>query len=414
MENRNIQRPSLKLKFIPYLALRSRIFELNNLELDEFLNDFFEENPFIEFSNLYSYEDYVFNISDNEEDIYSFLNHQLNMFELDDVDKKIAEYIVNNINEEGYFKLTLGQVAKSFKIGVKDAEKVLNLVQTLDPPGIAARNLVECFILQLERESPVAPKVKKILKDHLQELADGKFEKISKKYGLKNEFLKELRQKISCLNPSPGLMLKETKNLSRVPDIIVEKEGDSFNIFLNKGCRREFVINEKYREALSSLDKDKKEEFEFLLEKAMWAQKAIKQRDDLLLRIGKKVVALNGDFFHGTNNYPEKVILGEFSDSKDLSESIVSRLIQNKYISTPKGIFPVHFFFRRKMISFNSEKVKVKIQTLIDAEDKKNPLTDEQVVQLLQKEGIQIKRRTVAKYRDKLKIPRVNKRRIDR
>jgi RNA polymerase sigma-54 factor len=414
MKNKNVQRASLKLRFVPYLALRARVFEFNNLELNDFINDFFETNPFIEFSNLYSGEDFVFDIPDNEEDIYSFLSHQLNMLELDDKDKKIAQYIINNLNEEGYFKLPLVIVAKEFKVSVKEVERILKSVQSLDPPGIGARNLNESFIIQLGRESPITSKVKKIINDHLQELANGKFDKISKKYGLTKEFLKKLKEKIPCLNPSPGLMLKEAKNLVRVPDIIIEKDGENLNTFLNKNFRREFVINEKYRDILDSLDKDKKEEFEFLLEKAMWLQRAINQREDLLIRISNKILAVNKDFFLGINAYPVKMSLDEFSNSPDLSESVVSRLIQNKYIATPKGLFPVHFFFRRRQVSFNDEEAKAKIKSLIETEDKKRPLSDEQIMQLLESDGIKIKRRTVAKYRMLLNIPNINKRKVDR
>jgi RNA polymerase sigma-54 factor len=414
MKNKNVQRASLKLRFVPYLALRARVFEFNNLELNDFINDFFETNPFIEFSNLYSGEDFVFDIPDNVEDIYSFLNHQLNMLEIDDKDKKIAQYIINNLNEEGYFKLPLVIAAKEFKVSVKEVERILKSVQSLDPPGIGARNLSESFIIQLGRESPITPKVKKIINDHLQELANGKFDKISKKYGLTKEFLKKLKEKIPCLNPSPGLMLKEAKNLVRVPDIIIEKDGENLNTFLNKNFRREFVINEKYRDILDSLDKGKKEEFEFLLEKAMWLQRAINQREDLLIRISNKILAVNKDFFLGINAYPVKMSLDEFSNSPDLSESVVSRLIQNKYIATPKGLFPIHFFFRRRQVSFNDEEAKAKIKSLIETEDKKRPLSDEQIMQLLESDGIKIKRRTVAKYRMLLNIPNINKRKVDR
>jgi RNA polymerase sigma-54 factor len=414
MKNKNVQRASLKLKFVPYLALRAKVFEANSIELNDFINNFFESNPFIEFSNLYSYEDFVFDIPDKEEDIYSFLSHQLNMVELAETDLVIAQYIINNLNEEGYLKLPISSIAKEVKVRVKDVERVLKLVQSLDPPGIAARSLSECFILQLEREERVGFKVKGVITNHLQELAAGKFADISKKYGLSADFLRGLKEKISCLNPSPGLMLKESKNLVRVPDVVIEKDGDGLHTFLNKSCRREFVINEKYRDILDSLEKDKKEEFELLLEKAMWLKRAINQRDELLTRISNKILSANEDFFLGKISYPGKISPGEFSDSPDLSESVVSRLIQNKYIVTPRGLFPMRFFFKRKTVSFNDEEVKDKIKSLINAEDKNNPLTDDEVMQMLLKEGIKIKRRTVAKYRNLLNIPNTNKRRVDR
>jgi RNA polymerase sigma-54 factor len=413
MKNKNVQRPTLKLKFIPYLALRGKIFELNNLTLNDFINDFFETNPFVEFSGLYSYEDYIFNLADNEEDIYSFLDHQLNMTELGEEDKIIAQYIINNLNEEGYLKLSLCDIAKNFKVNVKKVEKILKLVQNLDPPGIAARDLAECFILQLERECVVSPRIKKVLKDHLKEIANGKCEQISKKYGLKIELLKDLKQKLAYLNPSPGLFLRESKHLVKIPDIIIERKGEDLSVLLNRSHRREFVINEKYREVLNSMEGEKKDEFELLLQKATWAQKAINQRDELLLKIGEKVLEANRSFFMGKGDFSERVLTGDFSDSPDLSETVISRIIQNKYIFTPRGIFPIHFFFKRKTVSFNTEEVKFRIKSLVGTEDKCNPLTDEQIMEELKKEGIQIKRRTVAKYRDMLNIPSVSKRHVD-
>lgn len=413
MENRNKQKASLKLKFVPFLALRARIFELNNVNLNKFVEDLFRINPFIEETNTYSYEDYIFDQFSEEEDIYSFLEHQVNMLEIGEKKKTIASFIVNNLNEEGYLKIDLKEIATHTGTCLKDVESTLKIIQTLDPPGIAARDLSECFILQLEREGSLSPKIKKIIKDYLPALSTGKLKDLSKRFGVSEEYLKKLRSRIGCLNPSPGLMFKEPKEQRKIPDLVIERDGDRFVALLNKGCRREFVISDAYRKALSALDKERKEEFEALLEKATWVMRAIEERDNLLLKIGDEIASINTDFFEGKRSFPEKISLSQFSEEHNMSHSILSRLAQNKYILTPKGIFPVHFFIRRTGVSYNDEEVKARIKTLIEMEDKKNPLTDEMIASALKKDGIRMSRRTVAKYRNFLRIPHASKRKLD-
>lgn len=415
MENRRIQRPSLKIKFKPYLALRGRIFSISNLELIDYIRELLESNPFVEETNIVDVDSfYIENATRDDEDLYSFLDHQINMLEIEPCEKEIAEAIISNIDEDGYLRVSIEDIAKKWNFDLRKCREVLKLVQSLDPPGVAARNLSECFILQLEREEKLSPKVKRIIKENLEELAKLPLEVAEKKLKITKEEIINLRERIVNLNPSPGFAFREPNEIAKVPDLVVDKDDGEFKIYLNKSFRKEFLLARNYEAILKKIeDKECKKEFQEFLEQAMWSKQAIENRDNLLLEIGKKLLENNIDFFKKEKPYPEKFSLEEFSKAFGLDYSVVSRLIQNKYIKCPRGILPLHFFVRHKLTAFNDEEIKNKIREFVEKEDKKKPLTDEELEGMLKKEGFSIKRRTINKYRSLLNIPPASKRRID-
>jgi len=415
MENRGVIRPSLKMKFMPYLALRARLFSISNIELNEYIQSLFESNPFIEESNIVSADEFFLeNLAYEDEDIYSFLCHQLNMIEFSEKEREIAEYIVSNLDEQGYLRISIKNIASKFKTPEREALNILRKVQLLDPPGIASRSLAECFVLQLERDEPLQPKIKRLMLSNFEDFVKCPPAKIAKKYSLSEKTILGLRERLGNLNPSPGFLFKEPKEIMKVPDLLVEKDETEFIVHLNSSFRRSFIISEKYEQLIRKIqDKLKKEELERLREHAIWVKNAVETRDKLLLEIGKKIVEINKPFFCFEKGYPEKLSLEEFANPPELSYSVVSRLIQNKYIGCPKGILPLHFFVKHKLAPYNEEGIKNKIKHIVDQENKKHPLTDEEIEEILSREGLKIKRRTVSKYRTFLNIPPASKRRVD-
>ncbi len=415
MKNKNIQKPKIKLSFVPYLALRARLITMNSAELSDYINELFETNPFVEEGrilplskmneNYYSME--------NDEDMYSFLIHQFRMVNVTDRERKIGEFLINSFTAEGYCDISLGKIAERFDVRVSKVESVLKRIQNISPPGIGARNLQECFVLELERlEGKISTKIKHVIKNYLEALAKGKYLEISKKTGISIGTLKELREKLIHLNPSPGLIFSKVRGKVRIPDIIIENDGDNFDVYLNKIWRREFTINEKYKRMLkNAADPEAAKFLHTAFQKAEWSIKSIMERNKMLLDIGYFIAKNEYDFLKRRKLYPNKAGIEKFCSILNSSPSVASRLIQNKYVSTPRGIYPLHFFVQRKNVPYNDEELKEKIKEIIKSENPKNPLSDSDIVNKLTNIGIGIKRRTVAKYRNMLHIPSRSKRR---
>lgn len=415
MESRRIPRPSIKIKFKPYLALRARIFSIANSELIEYIQQLLEANPFTEEANFVDLDNmYIENITQEEYDLYSFLTHQINILGLDEKQRKVADIIVSNIDEAGFLREPVKRLAELSGESASIVKEVLKIVQSLDPPGVAARDLPECFIIQLERECKLPSNVKKIISEELEDFIKLPIETAAKKFRLPPEYILEMRERIQWLNPSPGLAFREPREVAKVPDLIVEKIDGSYSVVLNKSFRKDFEIARNYESMLKKIeDSTSKKEMEELLNHALWSRQAIENRDKLLLSIGKRIVELNADFFDRKQSFPEKISLEELSRDLEIDYSALSRLVQNKYLKCPKGILPLHFFVRHKLVTFNDEQIRCLIRELVEKEDKKNPLTDEQIEFALKEQGLDIKRRTVTKYRNQLEIPPASKRRID-
>lgn len=415
MNSKNTQKPKVKLSFVPYLALRARLFSMNNAELNEFINELFESNPFVEEGKYVPPSEVDGNYYEtNNEDMYSFLMHQFRMLEMSDKEREIGEFLISNFTEEGYCNIPLVKVAKKFNAKVQEIEAILKKIQINSPSGIGARNLAECFILQLEsKDGTVSTKVKHIINNHIEELAKEKYKEISRKAGINIDTLKELRSRLICLCPSPGLMFAEVKGKRNIPDIIIEQDGEAFNVYLNKTSRREIVVNQKYKQMLSEATDPKTIKFlQDFFEKAKWARMSIEERDERLLSIGRSIAENESNFLRGTRLYPNKISIETFCKMTASSPSVVSRLVQNKYAATPRGIYPLHFFVHRKNVPYNEEELKEKIKKIISSEDKRSPLSDGDVVEKLADMKINIKRRTVSKYRNILCIPARSKRRL--
>jgi len=215
-----------------------------------------------------------------------------------------------------------------------------------------------------------------------------------------------------CLCPSPGLMFAEVKGKRNIPDIIVETDGEVLNVSLNKTLRREIVVNQKYKKMLAEATDPKTIKFlQDFFQKAKWARMSIEERDERLLSIGRSIAENENAFLRGTQLYPKKMNIETLCKVTANSPSVISRLVQNKYIATPRGIYPLHFFVQRKNIPYNEEELKEKIKKIIFSEDKQLPLSDGDIVEKLATMKINIKRRTVAKYRNILGIPPRSKRR---
>ncbi|BAL80773.1 RNA polymerase factor sigma-54 [Caldisericum exile] len=411
MENKNRVKQILRQKFLPYLVLKSHIFELPNLELNKYIDNLIESNPFIDEGDTIVYEEFETVLAPQDDDLYSFLRTQIEVCPVDDTLKEIAYKIVDNLDECGFLTKNENDLVKEIGVKKSDFRKALEFVQTLEPIGVAARNIQEYFVIQLSNEDEVPAEIKKLIFNDLENLMKENYKELIKKYKMSKEELFSLREKLLSMDACPAKEFRTVNFISHVPDIIVEKDGDDFKVSVNRSSRRVIRLVENYAKLIDRLqDKIEKVELEDLLNRAQWSIHAIEERDNLLEKIAQRIVSENVDFLKGTGEV-NKLSIEDFV-SEDVDYSTISRLIQGKYILTPISMFPLRYFIKHKNEKFNEEKVLKEIREIIENEDKTNPYTDEEIEKILKDKGYDIKRRTVSKYREKLKIPNSSKRKV--
>ena len=374
---------------------------------------------------LYSYE----------QSFLEYLLEQLALLKTDETTLKYAEYLVGNINEDGYLARDLENIIDdlAFQMGVmakeQEMQDALDLVQSLDPAGVGARNLQECMLLQLKR-LPQKNSVKnaiKIISNYFEQFAKRNFNSIANKLNLSEEEFNSAFAEISKLNPKPGSAFANNRaSVSEyvIPDFIVEEENGKLYVSLNNANVPELRVSSAYTQILNNFsekDTDEKERqaVEFARQKvdaAKWFIDAIKQRNSTLLRTMSVIVKEQQNFFlTGEESQLKPMKLKDIEDIVGYDVSSISRVSNSKYVQTEFGIFPLKFFFSEAIKTDSGEQVsnrKIRdiIRQLIDNEDKANPITDDIITAALVKKGYVIARRTVAKYREQLNIPSTRKR----
>ena len=356
---------------------------------------------------------------------------QLNFLKLDERQRLIGEQLIGSIENDGYIRRELTSIindlafSQNVETDSDELEEILRKIQTFDPAGIAARNLQECLIIQLERkEHPDDPTVQHalaIIQDCFEEFTKKHYPKIQKRLNLDEEEIKDAVQLITRLNPKPGGVadgLVLTQYL--IPDFILVTNGGKFEILLNSKNAPELRISRSYAELFDAYDKsdkkDKKlkETVSFVkqkLDSAKWFIDAIKQRQNTLLRTMDAILQYQYPFFvDGDEAALRPMILKDIAEKIDMDISTVSRVANSKSIQTEFGVFPLKYFFSEGIATDSGEdvsnrEVKSVLQGMVDAEDKKKPLSDDKLVKMLNKKGYTIARRTVAKYREQLQIP---------
>ena len=348
------------------------------------------------------------------EGLSSHLLWQLRTERLDSADYEIVSQILGNIDRNGYLACTVAEIAAECSRAEEDVLKVLSLIQTLDPPGIAAQNLQECLLIQLEQLGMRNTLAGKLVESYLSELELQKYGVIAKAEGLPVEDVYEAIKEIKKLEPRPGRPFVDESPIYITPDIYVRKVGRDYVLSLNDSGMPKLRLNPYYQELLSTKtesksnqDKDK----EYLQDKvrsASWLIKSIRQRQQTIYRVTESIMKHQRDFLDKGVSSLKPLILREIAADVGMHESTVSRVTTNKYVHTPQGIFELKFFFSSGLKSGNgevsSESVKERIRLLIKEENPKKPLSDQALVNLLQAEGIDIARRTVAKYREMMNI----------
>ncbi len=342
------------------------------------------------------------------------LTWQLSMSDASPRVKEVGAFIIGNIDEDGYLRASNEEIAASGPYAMEEVEQAVKAIQSLDPIGVGARDLRECLLLQLEFLELDVPLVEIIIRDHWDEFMQRHFVQIAKALAVDMKTLEGVVEVIKHLDPKPGRKYSNERAIYVEPDVYVQKVSDEYVIVLNEDGMPKLRINGSYRQMLNSMDsKSDGETVNYIKDKirsAVWLIKSLDQRQRTIYKVAESIVKHQREFLEKGIDYLRPLVLRDVADDIQMHESTVSRVVSNKYMHTPRGLFLMKYFFHSGIDSDTGEDissltVKKKIQSFIEAEDPRKPLSDSKIMKILNDEGINIARRTVAKYRDELNIP---------
>ena len=346
---------------------------------------------------------------------------QLSLSRFSDVERRVGEQIIGNLNIDGYIMATPEEIASLEGVSRTVVEEVLEKVQKFDPPGIAAGDLKECLLIQIRFLDIDSPLPEKIVENYLKDLETRNYNNIARKLKISVDDVKQAVSLISKLNPKPGLLYNEERPQYITPDVFVFKAGEVYRVALNDDGMPRLRINNLYREIMSGMKNNEGKECKTYikdkLQSATWLIKSIQQRQKTIYRVSESIVEHQIEFFDKGINYLRPMVLRDIADDVEMHESTISRVTTNKYMHTPRGIFELKYFFNSGINRVGnthqiaSQSVKEKIKQIIGEEDNKKPYSDDRIVDILADLDISIARRTVAKYRESLGISSSSKRR---
>jgi len=352
-----------------------------------------------------------------EETLREYLLQQLHMLKIDPDEFEAAEVLINYINPEGYLSRESEEIASDFGMNSDVVKKALTTVQTLDPPGVGARDIRECLLIQLRNRGDY-PVAEKIILDYMNELKLKKYDEVAKKCGISRTVLDRMLEIISGLEPYPGRQFYTEGIRYIIPDVIVEKGEDGFQVIANSSSIPRLRVN-NYFERLMKLKRNDRRVRDFVNDRVQRAKSfihAVQQRESTLVRVTEAILNKQMDFFERGSMYLKPMTLKDIAQVVDLHESTISRITSSKYIQTPLGVYSLKYFFSSSIPAKGSEdlsstSIKEIIKGIVNNEGSKMQLSDQKITDLLAKRGIKIARRTVAKYRKELQILPSNLRR---
>lgn len=449
-----------KLVMTPELKLALKILQLPAVELEELIQQELEINPVLELMEE-AKEDKPIPVDakaqsnkDKEIDWKEYLQYQGKSYCLDNFDteegpehtyenlatvshtlkdhllfqlhlsllkfnlRDIGELIIESLDENGYLNTTFEELSEMTQADLNTIDKVLKIIQSFDPPGVAARDLKECLLNQLSFKGLLNEKTEKIVLNHLDDMAANRLNNISKALGVSIDLAQSLCDLVKDLEPKPGRAFASSNATKYiVPDVYVDKLGDEYVITINDHHNSGLRINQYYKNLLQHEDKASQASvfINSKLASAVWLIKSIEQRKSTLYNVMQAILEYQKEFFDYGVMYLKTMTLRNIADSIDVHESTVSRAISGKYVQTNRGVFEIKYFFSSGVDNqagdgVSSESIKRMIKDLIDKEDHKHPISDQDIADTLVKDGYMISRRTIAKYRDELGIPSSSKR----
>ncbi len=347
----------------------------------------------------------------------SLTNHlmwQLKLSRFTEMEMLLGEQIIGNLDQNGYLMATPFEIAEQNRVEVTEVEAVLRKIQEFDPPGIAARDLKECLLIQARMLGVSNPTIEAIIQDHMKDLELKNYNHIARKLRIPLHDVLQAVQLIAEMDPKPGRIFNEERTQPIVPDVYVFKSGDDYKVVLNDDGLPRLRISNFYREIMGGNNEKTNNETgkKYIREKvqsATWLIKSIQQRQKTIYKVTESIVKQQKEFFDRGMNYLKPLVLRNIADDVEMHESTISRVVTNKYMQTPRGIYELKYFFSSGIHKIGgdaiaSKSVKEDIRRIISHEDPRKPLSDSEIVEILDQEKITIARRTVAKYREMMNI----------
>ena len=361
---------------------------------------------------------FFFDSIPTQETLQQHLMGQLNQTVLNANDRKSAELIIGNIDDNGFLQTTPEEMALNTGIPQEDFEHMLTLIQSFYPPGVGARDLRECLLIQLKREGKQNSLEYRIITDHMQDLGKRRFPEIARRMGISAEQVQKCANSIAQLDPRPGAIFAEAPKNYVLPDVTVEKVNGNYQVILNGEQIPHLRISNTYKDIMAQ-DRNGSDVKDYIRDKIRSGKfliKSIHQRQQTISNIAYQIVTRQREFFEKGSSYLKPMTMVQIADAVGVHETTVSRAISGKYISTPQGVFEMKYFFTPGYQtatgeSMSNTSVKEAILDLVKSEPGNSPLSDKEIVEILSKRGIPIARRTVAKYRTELNILPSNMRR---
>ena len=351
-----------------------------------------------------------------EPSLHDHLQWQLDLALDTEQDKFIGQCIVGNIQNDGYLCAELSEIADIAQVTEHEVLRILKIIQTFDPPGVGARSLKECLLIQAQALPDRNHLLETLIDTYLDRLEERNFQKIASELKVPVEKILETVKLLREFAPKPGVGFSSEGVDYVTPDIIAVKTENGYDIALNDDGIPQLRINPYYQNLLSQTKENQTKEYlENKYRSALWLIKSIDQRRQTIYKVGKSIIKLQQEFLDKGLAYLKPMVLKDVARDIEMHESTVSRITTNKYIDTPQGIFELKFFFHSGIKSYmgnslSSVRVKNMIQEVIANEDSKKPLTDDEMVQVLMRKNAKIARRTITKYRKELNIPPASKR----
>ncbi len=346
-----------------------------------------------------------------------YLLWQLRLSRTSDPVRQTAEVVLGNLNEDGYLQASVEDISKMAEVDADITDKAIVLIQEFDPPGVGAKDLQECLSLQLKPLKLEGTLVEKIIKDGFEELEKKRYKKLAVKFKVTIEDILPAVKIIEGLEPRPGRNYSSEEAIHITPDVYVEESEGKFIIVLNDYGIPRLRLSNYYKKLISNKNALGPKEKEFLEEKlraAIWLLRSLDQRKKTIYRVTDSILKFQEEFFRKGIEFLKPLNLKDIAIDLGMHESTISRVTSNKYLQCPRGLFGFRFFLSNAVHSSNGDVssaiVKETIKQLISNEDNKSPLSDKNIVELLDSKKINIARRTVAKYREELKIPAHNRR----
>ncbi|MDP3787050.1 MAG: RNA polymerase factor sigma-54 [Candidatus Omnitrophota bacterium] len=421
---------SYKLKLTPQMRLAIHLLQMPLVKLKDYVKQQIEENPVLEAANtevpLKEVEsDLNYSSKEDEEEKQNYreslitkpvtlaehLLEQLHLCVNSDIERKIGEVTIANIDDNGYLKSSIEEIAESTQATPQEVEKALSLVQTFDPVGVGARDLRECLLLQITAKGEENSLAGQIVDKYLPYLEKKRFEFIAKKLKVPLERIKEAIKEIARLEPKPGRSFNTERAVRLIPDAILRKGEKGYEAIFNDWELPRITLNAKYKNMIKEVGtpEDAKAYLKERLQAARTLIDAVQRRNETIQKVIEEIVNTQKEALDNEEINFKPMTLEQIGKRIGKHKSTVSRAVVNKYIQTSSGIVELRSFFNSGVRQINgdllsSRAIKSKIRALIENEEKERPLTDQEIVASLKKDGISVARRTIAKYRNKLKI----------